>query len=91
MSIDYSHTNILYELQSFVKDLVKICSNCNAMYMWNTFVGGGGVNIFEIVDAYYLGNYDIHSLYIIYGKKSTKFNPNMPLRKLTVHENGYQK
>lgn len=52
---------------------------------------GGGVNIFEVVDAYYLGNYDIHSLYIIYGKKSTKFNPNMPLRKLTVHENGYQK
>lgn len=59
------------------------------MYMWNIFVGGGGVNIFEVVDVYYLGNYDIYLFYIIYGKKLIKFNFNMFLRKLIVYENGY--
>lgn len=36
-------------------------------------------------------NYDIHSLFIIYGNKSTKLHSNMHLRKLTLHENSPHK
>lgn len=79
MSLNYSQRNfVCTKWKSFVKVLVKIYSNYNTCYLLFVHICG-------------VCWYDIHSLFILYGKKSTKLHSNMPLRKLTMHKNGFHK